>query len=1204
MPGVTVLPPPPPPNFPTPSASNFSAASKSLFDLVPPEMQNGSPPANRETVADIKSSAAQQIQQLRGRGLSSNTLLRTAKEHIAKATKLENDGDLRGAYKSLTIAAQLTRLLMDSPELKQEKQMQGLKGPLNRDIALFTANEGRGLPERTHALETKLRDAEPEEVESPLKSGSSIAERLRMLQDHGFKDTSTSKRVSREIPSLPSVPTTRPNRLSIQDIPFSPTSSSLASPAIASSTSPSPHTLIPASSFRKEDTSPTSSPTSSPHMPHLSVSEFTQAFPSIDELDEIEANGSPHVTGNKPSPSPLLAPKAFPSIPLDPGPRPSSTPIPVTMDTTFISRPASPSQVPLQTPSHVPHSPVVPRKPSNLQLNHQVSRSPLIPAGSLALTSSSEKRDVPIRTLFPKVLHEHLNKPHFEILILDVRTKEQFAAEHIKADAIVCIEPFILLRDSVTDESIQDALTLAPRNQSILFSNRDKFDLIAICDEDSVSNPPAVNALIKAIYERSFAKMLKQVPLLLVGGIKAWKEEFGDAWVVRGTQDSTDTPNSLNTMINGVNGIGTATTSSASSSLNGLGISGVNSANGIVAPIASRPIVSHSRIPAETSTVPQVSLPMFSPSLSDTSSFTSGRSRSGTTSATASVEPNGYKMWIPPSNVADQMPSRPSSNDSSLSGPPPIDMSKKPLARRGALVSRPSSNSISYAPPPIPEHTRTHHVSASISNTSSIQYPSFPRHISPQVSGSSSSFSPSSPRIGGVSVPPQASINPSPLSRRRSEYIDQSQEALSGINGRPPIDYPDLPSQQILRPPPAVASHSMERQDNRPRLLQQSHVGPRPPTIPSDYPVVYWSDIRVGTSGLKNLGNTCYMNSTIQCLSATVPFARFFTDGRWRNAVNMINTEGTKGVLAQAFATILRDMWQGEVQFLSPTTFRRTLCTYASVFSGTEQHDCQEFLSILLDKLHEDLNRVLNRPDTTPTPEYEAQLEKLPIQVASEQEWQIYRMRSDSLVVDYFQGQYQSRLECMTCHHTSTTYNAFMFLQLPLSSGRSKVTLNTCLDAFVKEEVLEKGDAWSCPKCKKSRKATKKLTLSRLPPVLLIQLKRFSANGYFTDKIDTMVDFPLKGLDLTNYMPSPLPPGVGGVAPTSADDPRSQVPPYRYDLYAVTNHYGTLSGGHYTAFLASGNGWLHCDDSRVSEAKVGDIVGKPAYMLYYKRVKV
>ena len=213
------------------------------------------------------------------------------------------------------------------------------------------------------------------------------------------------------------------------------------------------------------------------------------------------------------------------------------------------------------------------------------------------------------------------------------------------------------------------------------------------------------------------------------------------------------------------------------------------------------------------------------------------------------------------------------------------------------------------------------HVSPPLANGSSaIQYPQIARHISPQVSGSS--FSPTPAGVNGLPLPPQASINPSPLSRRRSDYIDQSQEAVNGLANRTPIDYPELSSQHILRPPPIAASSTL---DNRPRIsnhFAQAQSGPRPPTIQSDYPVTYWSDTQIGTSGLKNLGNTCYMNSTIQCLSATVPFSRFFTDGRWKSAVNMVNPMGTKGNLALAFANILRDMWQGEGGTLSPVTFR------------------------------------------------------------------------------------------------------------------------------------------------------------------------------------------------------------------------------------------------------------------------------------------
>jgi ubiquitin C-terminal hydrolase len=112
----------------------------------------------------------------------------------------------------------------------------------------------------------------------------------------------------------------------------------------------------------------------------------------------------------------------------------------------------------------------------------------------------------------------------------------------------------------------------------------------------------------------------------------------------------------------------------------------------------------------------------------------------------------------------------------------------------------------------------------------------------------------------------------------------------------------------------------------------------------------------------------------------------------------------------------------------------------------------------------------------------------------------------------------------------------------------------------------------NCPRCKTLRKATKTLSLSRLPPVLLIHLKRFSFKGPFTDKIEKQVDFPLKNLDLTNYMLPPLPPGVDrtGTQTYPPEDPRLQIPPYRYDLYAVTNHFGSLSSGHCTSFFSFG----------------------------------
>jgi ubiquitin carboxyl-terminal hydrolase 8 len=146
---------------------------------------------------------------------------------------------------------------------------------------------------------------------------------------------------------------------------------------------------------------------------------------------------------------------------------------------------------------------------------------------------------------------------------------------------------------------------------------------------------------------------------------------------------------------------------------------------------------------------------------------------------------------------------------------------------------------------------------------------------------------------GVVHPPPQASIRPSPLSRRRSDYLDQPPppSSFSPINGRHSIDYPSYSSQSIRPPPPAAADRfqrtmngtssynppAPSRTNGVVNAIKASGTMPSGQTLPSDYPVMYWSDYQVSTSGLKNLGNTCYMNSTIQCLSSVYPFAIYFS---------------------------------------------------------------------------------------------------------------------------------------------------------------------------------------------------------------------------------------------------------------------------------------------------------------------------------------
>lgn len=130
----------------------------------------------------------------------------------------------------------------------------------------------------------------------------------------------------------------------------------------------------------------------------------------------------------------------------------------------------------------------------------------------------------------------------------------------------------------------------------------------------------------------------------------------------------------------------------------------------------------------------------------------------------------------------------------------------------------------------------------------------------------------------------------------------------------------------------------------------------------------------------------------------------------------MYNPLGTKGALANAVAELIRALWAQQYHFLSPVTFRENICRVAPQFRGSEQHDAQEFLGFLLDGLHEDCNYVVKKPPPVEmTPEREHDLETLPPQVMSDREWQIYKMRNDSFIVQCFQGQFRNQLRCLTC---------------------------------------------------------------------------------------------------------------------------------------------------------------------------------------------
>ncbi|XP_075040021.1 ubiquitin carboxyl-terminal hydrolase 4 isoform X2 [Mixophyes fleayi] len=625
-----------------------------------------------------------------------------------------------------------------------------------------------------------------------------------------------------------------------------------------------------------------------------------------------------------------------------------------------------------------------------------------------------------------------------------------------------------------------------------------------------------------------------------------------------------------------------------------------------------------------------------------------------------------------------------------------------------------------------------------------------------------------------------------------------------------------------------------------------------------------------GLCGLSNLGNTCFMNSALQCLSNTPPLTEYFLTDAYKNEINRDNPLGMKGEIATAYADLIRQIWSGEHSYVAPRMFKTQVGRFAPQFSGYQQQDSQELLAFLLDGLHEDLNRVKKKPylelkDANGRPD----------SVVASEAWDNHLRRNHSIIVDIFHGLFKSTLVCPECSKVSVTFDPFCYLTLPLpmkkdrtmevflvradpqckpnqyrlivpkmgtvsdlcsalsklsglpaenmvvtdvynhrfhkifqvdemlshimerddlfvyevkpsrgddsewitlpicfrerrfrqttsagtilygqpllisvprhnltvdmlynavlerihryiksplpeeytctagessacngsnglyddeemdhqegderggfpeeSNGQSDdsaeyesseggcspcnkmpkkapncrkrlfsfslvnsyatsdvgsmpaegsflkldsystvaidwdtetkklyyddqeaeaydkhesmmqpqkkkmtVALRDCIQLFTKTEVLGEHDPWYCPNCRKHQRATKKFDLWSLPKVLVVHLKRFSYNRYWRDKLDAVVEFPIRNLNMSEFVCDP-----------TAD-------PYVYDLVAVSNHYGGMGGGHYTAYAKNQDTeqWYYFDDSSVSPASEDQIVTKAAYVLFYQR---
>lgn len=343
-------------------------------------------------------------------------------------------------------------------------------------------------------------------------------------------------------------------------------------------------------------------------------------------------------------------------------------------------------------------------------------------------------------------------------------------------------------------------------------------------------------------------------------------------------------------------------------------------------------------------------------------------------------------------------------------------------------------------------------------------------------------------------------------------------------------------------------------------------------------------------SGLVNLGNTCYLNSILQCLIYSDKLTKYFLSKKYIEDINVKEKFSDELESDRPIAEIITTKYHSFLEQMTskrcivpPVSIKRILDILSIKFRGTRQHDSHECLMFLLDILHMslcyevDINYKNNIE--VPLSNESIQLEKKAIE-----DYKRYYKSSYSKIVELFHGQYCIKTECPMCQYKSYTFDPFTCVSLDLHENIT--TLKGCLERYITPELLDNDNLWECDKCKENVHATRKVMFWRLPKYLIIQLKRFKRikvnNRVGFTKLDHLIHFD-EDMSLKDY-----------IHPERAIKGN-------YKLYAVSNHIGGLQGGHYYSYCKSNDNWVNFNDAQVSYmSNNSSIVTPNAYLLFYK----
>ena len=190
-----------------------------------------------------------------------------------------------------------------------------------------------------------------------------------------------------------------------------------------------------------------------------------------------------------------------------------------------------------------------------------------------------------------------------------------------------------------------------------------------------------------------------------------------------------------------------------------------------------------------------------------------------------------------------------------------------------------------------------------------------------------------------------------------------------------------------------------------------------------------------GLCGGKNLGNTCFMNSSIACISNCVELTYYFLSGDYKKDINKENKLGMGGRLAKSWGALLHQYWVEKTRVGNPAEFKKTLGDKVKMFRGFGQQDSNEFMNFFIDYLNEDLNGTTQKPYV----ELESKKPDETDEECAKRFWECNLRRNDSIITDLFCGQYKSTIICPECGNINITFDPFNTLTLPLVNKKEEI---------------------------------------------------------------------------------------------------------------------------------------------------------------------